>query len=223
MLATAAISGHRRSGRAGRSVAARESLAAATHDIVDPADAEGSRAAYREARRGAEPFLFRRRVCGELRLRPHAGAFSSPGRSLGEAAFLSARNDVLANAAIIAAGSITSYTFSTWPDLIVGLGFAAINAGAARDVWEAARGTPGCRGLSARGEAPMDGPSSLLTWVKAADRTSGDTTSQRASRIGPAFRRPVRRLAMRSVLAAATDARRLRRFRARTAGASPLR
>ncbi|MCK6450018.1 MAG: cation transporter [Alphaproteobacteria bacterium] len=65
--------------------------------------------------------------------------FRRQGGSLGKAAFLSARNDVLANAAIIAAGLITGYTLSAWPDLIVGLGIAAINAGAAREVWEAAR------------------------------------------------------------------------------------
>jgi Co/Zn/Cd efflux system component len=59
--------------------------------------------------------------------------------SLTKAAFLSARNDALANVAIIAAGLVTAYTFSVWPDLIVGLGIAAMNAGAAREVWKAAR------------------------------------------------------------------------------------
>jgi Co/Zn/Cd efflux system component len=59
--------------------------------------------------------------------------------SLTRAAFLSARNDVLANVAIIAAGLVTAYTLSGWPDLIVGLGIAAMNAGAAREVWNAAR------------------------------------------------------------------------------------
>ncbi|MBY0507710.1 MAG: hypothetical protein K2X03_27610 [Bryobacteraceae bacterium] len=59
--------------------------------------------------------------------------------SLTRAAFLSARNDVLANIAIITAGLITAYTLSLWPDLIVGLGIALTNAGAAREVWTAAR------------------------------------------------------------------------------------
>jgi Co/Zn/Cd efflux system component len=59
--------------------------------------------------------------------------------SLAKAAFLSARNDVLANAAIIAAGLVTAYTVSAWPDLIVGLGIAMLNADAARQVWRAAR------------------------------------------------------------------------------------
>jgi Co/Zn/Cd efflux system component len=58
--------------------------------------------------------------------------------SLTRAGFLSARNDVLANVAIIAAGFVTAYTLSGWPDLIVGLGIAAMNADAAREVWSAA-------------------------------------------------------------------------------------
>ena len=72
-------------------------------------------------------------VCALIlaRVRHHGG-------SLGFAAFLSARNDVLANAAIILAGLVTSYTFSVWPDLLVGLGIAIINAGAAGEVYRAA-------------------------------------------------------------------------------------
>jgi Co/Zn/Cd efflux system component len=65
--------------------------------------------------------------------------FRHHGGSLTRAAFLSARNDVLANAAIIAIGFVTAYTLSTWPDLLVGLAIAAVNADAAREVWEAAR------------------------------------------------------------------------------------
>jgi len=61
------------------------------------------------------------------------------GGSLAKAAFLSARNDVVANAAIIVAGLLTAYFSSAWPDLITGIGIAALNAGAAREVWEAAR------------------------------------------------------------------------------------
>jgi Co/Zn/Cd efflux system component len=66
-----------------------------------------------------------------VRVRHHGG-------SLGLAAFLSARNDVLANAAIILAGLATSATRSAWPDLIVGLGIAIMNAGAAGEVYKAA-------------------------------------------------------------------------------------
>jgi len=66
-----------------------------------------------------------------VRVRHHGG-------SLGLAAFLSARNDVLANAAIILAGLVTNATQSIWPDLLVGLGIAAMNADAAGDVYRAA-------------------------------------------------------------------------------------
>ncbi len=58
--------------------------------------------------------------------------------SLTKAAFLSARNDALANVAIIGAGVVTAYSMSIWPDIIVGLGIAAMNLDAAREVWEAA-------------------------------------------------------------------------------------
>ena len=61
------------------------------------------------------------------------------GGSLAKAAFLSARNDVYANGAIIVAGALTGFFDSAWPDLITGVGIAALNAGAAREVWEAAR------------------------------------------------------------------------------------
>ncbi len=65
--------------------------------------------------------------------------FRAQGGSLTKAAFLSARNDVAANVAIIIAGLLTAVTHSHWPDLIVGLGIAALNAGAAHEVYEAAR------------------------------------------------------------------------------------
>lgn len=65
--------------------------------------------------------------------------FRTAGGSLTRAAFLSARNDVIANVAIVVAGLLTAATASRWPDLIVGLGIAAINAGAAHEVYEAAR------------------------------------------------------------------------------------
>jgi Co/Zn/Cd efflux system component len=65
------------------------------------------------------------------RLRAHRG-------SLTRAAFLSARNDALANVAIIMAGLVTAFTLSGWPDLVVGLGIAALNADAARQVRRAA-------------------------------------------------------------------------------------
>lgn len=60
--------------------------------------------------------------------------------SLTKAAFLSARNDAMANVAIIAAGLVTAFLWqSAWPDLIVGLAIAVMNADAAREIWKAAR------------------------------------------------------------------------------------
>ena len=59
--------------------------------------------------------------------------------SLTRAAFLSARNDAFANVGIIAAGGLTLVTVSPWPDLVVGLAIAAMNADAAREVFQAAR------------------------------------------------------------------------------------
>ncbi len=70
------------------------------------------------------------------RVRTHAG-------SLTKAAFLSARNDVLANVAIVLAGVVTYFTGTVWPDVIVGLGIAAMNADAAREVFGAARAEHG--------------------------------------------------------------------------------
>jgi len=67
------------------------------------------------------------------RYRDHSG-------SLTRAAFLSARNDSLANIAIIGAGILTAAAASPWPDLVVGLGIAALNADAAWEVFAAARG-----------------------------------------------------------------------------------
>ena len=58
--------------------------------------------------------------------------------SLTKAAFLSARNDTLANLAVVAVGAVTLWWRSPWPDLAVGLAIATLNAGAAWEVWEAA-------------------------------------------------------------------------------------
>jgi Co/Zn/Cd efflux system component len=66
------------------------------------------------------------------RFRTHRG-------SLTRAAFLSARNDALANIAIILAGLVTLALPSIWPDLVVGLGIFLMNLDAAREVFSAAR------------------------------------------------------------------------------------
>jgi Co/Zn/Cd efflux system component len=66
--------------------------------------------------------------------------FRHHGGSLTKAAFLSARNDVLANVAIILAGIVTATLWrSAWPDLLVGIAIAIMNADAAREVFQAAR------------------------------------------------------------------------------------
>lgn len=67
-----------------------------------------------------------------VRFRHHSG-------SLTRAAFLSARNDVFANIAIVVAGGLTAFTHSVWPDVVVGVGIMLMNADAAREVWQAAR------------------------------------------------------------------------------------
>ncbi len=69
------------------------------------------------------------------RYRQHSG-------SLTRAAFLSGRNDVLANVAIVAAGFVTAFTLSAWPDLVVGLGGAHECGCVKRDLSASAGGTP---------------------------------------------------------------------------------
>lgn len=66
------------------------------------------------------------------RYRRHAG-------SLARAAFLSARNDVFANIAIVGVGLATFYTRAIWPDLVVGMAIALLNADAAREVYSTAK------------------------------------------------------------------------------------
>lgn len=67
-----------------------------------------------------------------VRFRKHRG-------SLTRAAFLSARNDALANVGIVAAGVLTAAVQSPWPDFAVGLGVLAMNLDAARQVYRTAR------------------------------------------------------------------------------------
>jgi Co/Zn/Cd efflux system component len=58
--------------------------------------------------------------------------------SLTRGAFLSARNDAIANVAIIAAAGVTTVYQSPWPDLVIGPGIFVMNIDAAREIWEAA-------------------------------------------------------------------------------------
>jgi Co/Zn/Cd efflux system component len=59
--------------------------------------------------------------------------------SLTRAAFLSARNDALANISIMVAAALTAWNRSLWPDLVVGVGIFLMNLDAAREILEAAR------------------------------------------------------------------------------------
>ena len=70
-------------------------------------------------------------VCAWLliRVRHHGG-------SLSRAAFLSARNDVLVNVAVITMGLVTAWTGSGWPDLVLGCGIILLAGHSAYEVWE---------------------------------------------------------------------------------------
>ncbi len=71
-----------------------------------------------------------------------------PG-SLAKAAFLSARNDAIANVAIIGAAGATLLIHSIWPDIVVGCAIAWMNIDAAREVLAAARGEKAMEGAEA--------------------------------------------------------------------------
>ncbi|PFG41951.1 Co/Zn/Cd efflux system component [Isoptericola jiangsuensis] len=58
------------------------------------------------------------------------------GGSLSRAAFLSARNDVLVNVAVIVMALVTAWTGSGWPDLVLGCGIVLLALHAAWEVWE---------------------------------------------------------------------------------------
>ena len=58
------------------------------------------------------------------------------GGSLSSAAFLSARNDVLVNVAIIGMAVVTLWTDSGWPDLILGCFIILLALHAGYEVWQ---------------------------------------------------------------------------------------
>jgi Co/Zn/Cd efflux system component len=72
-------------------------------------------------------------VCALLlaRVRAH-------GSSMSHAAYLAARNDVVANALVLAVAGVTAWTASGWPDILVGVVIVVLNGTAAREVWELA-------------------------------------------------------------------------------------
>jgi Co/Zn/Cd efflux system component len=58
------------------------------------------------------------------------------GGSLSTAAFMSARNDVVVNLAVIAMAAVTAWTGSGWPDLFLGCLIILLALHAAHEVWE---------------------------------------------------------------------------------------
>jgi Co/Zn/Cd efflux system component len=66
-----------------------------------------------------------------VRVRHHGGSLSG-------AAFLSARNDVAVNVAIMAMALVTAWTGSGWPDIVLGCVIALVSSRAAWEVWELA-------------------------------------------------------------------------------------
>lgn len=66
-----------------------------------------------------------------VRFRSHAG-------SLTAAAYLAARNDVIAGVALVALAGVTAWTGSGWPDIVLGVGLVLLNGAAAKEVWEKA-------------------------------------------------------------------------------------
>ena len=65
--------------------------------------------------------------------------FRNYSGSLTKAAFLSARNDAIANITIIIAGIITIFHPSVWPDIFVGLFIAYIRTESALEIFKKAR------------------------------------------------------------------------------------
>ncbi|MGL5930737.1 MAG: cation transporter, partial [Dermatophilaceae bacterium] len=74
------------------------------------------------------------------------------GGSLGRAAFLSARGDVVVNVAITGLAAVTAWTGSGWPDIVLGVVIVVVNGTAAFEVWRLA----GDERLAARALAGED-------------------------------------------------------------------
>lgn len=64
--------------------------------------------------------------------------FRADGGSLTRAAWLAARNDLIAGIVLIALAGATALTASGWADIIVGVLLVVLNGGAAKEVWQAA-------------------------------------------------------------------------------------
>lgn len=72
-------------------------------------------------------------VCAVILYRYRTG-----GGSLSTAAWLAARNDVIANLLILVMAGVTVFQGTGWPDLILGIVILLLNIGAAKEIWEAA-------------------------------------------------------------------------------------
>ncbi|MDY6054721.1 cation transporter [Micrococcus sp.] len=64
--------------------------------------------------------------------------FRADGGSLTRAAWLAARNDLIAGVVLIALAGATALTASGWADIVVGVLLVVLNGSAAKEVWEAA-------------------------------------------------------------------------------------
>lgn len=78
-------------------------------------------------------------LCVNLFCAFHLSRFQHHAGSLTKAAFLSARNDALANVAILIAGFLTYIWPTPWPDLAVGVGILVLNGDAVMKVLKRAR------------------------------------------------------------------------------------
>lgn len=90
-----------------------------------------------------EPFTLSITAVGALVINVVSAILLMQIRNTGEAlmtgAWLAARNDALANLLIIAAGVVTVFWATIWPDVVVGLVVGVINLHAAKEVFEQAR------------------------------------------------------------------------------------
>ena len=90
-----------------------------------------------------QPFILALTAVGALTVNVIASALLVRHRnvhgSIARAAWLSARNDAIANLAIILTALLSLIIVTGWIDIVVGAGIAVLNLGAARQIWRASR------------------------------------------------------------------------------------
>ena len=90
-----------------------------------------------------QPFILALTAVGALVVNVIASALLVRHRnvhgSIARAAWLSARNDAIANLAIILSALLSLIIVTGWIDIVVGVGIAVLNLGAARQIWRASR------------------------------------------------------------------------------------